>query len=217
MRPNNERSKAAVIIIAIVICTDILILFSNFLQLNLLSSVLAGRYIANSEFVQNDLRQLIITIVHLIAYIISGILFIMWFRRAYFNLHTKLKYLNFSEGWAAGAWFVPFVNLGRPYRIMKELYTETKTLIQDENPLVAQDLKHSYVVVWWTLWLVSSVANQILFRLPTNTIEEFMFVTLLNMFHCLLVIVLGLITIKMIKTYSNAENVLYEMHIKEQQ
>ncbi len=52
----------------------------------------------------------------------------MWFRRAYFNLHQKVSYLSHSEGWAAGSWFVPIVNLYRPYQIMKEIYVETKEL-----------------------------------------------------------------------------------------
>ena len=40
--------------------------------------------------------------------IIIIIFWIQWMRRAYFNLHQlKTPRLQFSEGWAAGGWFVP--------------------------------------------------------------------------------------------------------------
>src|SRR4249919_2196416 len=52
--------------------------------------------------------------------------FIMWFRRAYWNLHqVNVSAAHFPEGWAAGAWFVPFINLIRPYRIMQQIWKGT--------------------------------------------------------------------------------------------
>ena len=81
------------------------------MQYDLLQTVANGGFISDEAVEANDTRESFLGIIYLIAYIISGITFIMWFRRAYFNLHQKVSWLNHSEGWAAGCWFVPIVNL----------------------------------------------------------------------------------------------------------
>jgi len=81
----------------------------------------------------NDLRQLVIAIISMVVALISAVTFIMWFRRAYFNLHSRVSKLSFTEGWAAGAWFVPIVNLGRPLNIMQELYNKTAALLKEKD------------------------------------------------------------------------------------
>lgn len=57
----------------------------------------------------------------------SYIALIMWLRRAYYNLH-QLPGINpeYSDGWAAGAWFVPFINFVRPFTIMREVWQDTQ-------------------------------------------------------------------------------------------
>jgi len=96
---------------------------------DLLQTVANGGLIYNKTATKAFFKiELILCTIYFIFYSISVITFIMWFRRAYFNLHQKVNHLSYSEGWAAGSWFVPIINLYRPYQIMKEIYIETKKL-----------------------------------------------------------------------------------------
>ena len=106
LRYNGHRAKTAVTLIWIVMFLDIISFISGYFQLNLILRVEDGVAVSASEIDSNDTREQGIAIFYLIAYIISGIVFIQWFRRAYFNLHQKKEFLSFSEGWAAGSWFV---------------------------------------------------------------------------------------------------------------
>lgn len=75
---------------------------------------------------EGSLENLIINssrILYVIIIIISIIIYFAWVRRAYRNLNTlQLKPTEFSSGWSIGAYFVPILNLFRPYTMMKEIW-----------------------------------------------------------------------------------------------
>ncbi|MDR0666202.1 MAG: DUF4328 domain-containing protein [Campylobacteraceae bacterium] len=130
LKPNEQRAKKAIILIWIVLILEIVSFISSYMQYDLLQTFANGGYISPEAADANDNREQIIGIFCLIAYIISAVTFIMWFRRAYYNLHQEADSLLYAEGWAAGSWFIPIINLYRPYKIMKELYVKTKELLQ---------------------------------------------------------------------------------------
>jgi hypothetical protein len=210
LKSNEQRAKILISFIWIVLVLEFISLFSSVLQYNLLQTASNGGQIANEAANANDLREQIIGILYLIAYIISGITFIMWFRRAYFNLHQRVKNLSFSEGWAAGSWFVPFVNLYRPYQIMKELYEETKKYFRDKDELSQIDLSTKFLGFWWTMWILNGIFGQIIFRLSRNadTLSEFLTITILSIISGFLGIGLGIVTLRIIKDYSKIEGLL---------
>lgn len=209
-RPNRQRAKTLLVLIWIVLGLEILSLISGVLQYNLIAIVANGGEITNEEALANDLREQIVGILYLIAYVASGIAFIMWFRRAYFNLHQKVRHLSFSEGWAAGCWFVPIVNLFRPYQIMKELYDETKRYILDKDYTVSTNLTTKFLGLWWTLWIINGILGQVIFRYSSNaeTVSELMNMTTLDIIGSVIGIPLGFVTLKIIKDYSDAEGSL---------
>ena len=163
----------------------------------------------------NDTREQIIGIIYLIAHVISAVTFIQWFRRAYFNLHLKVNHLSHSEGWAAGSWFVPIVNLYRPYQIMKELYLETEALLTKKELLLGENFSTSSVGWWWTFWITNSIIGQIIFRYPSETIDDLIGGTVAGMIGSIAGIPLALIAVKVIKDYSNVEVLLKEINDEE--
>lgn len=212
LRPNGQRAKIALTLVWIVFGLEILALFSGIFQYNLLQKAANGELVTSQMANANDIRQQVIGIIYLVAFIVSGIVFINWFRRAYYNLHLSTTHVSHSEGWAAGAWFVPIINLYRPYQIMKELYTKTSELIEERGVSFYGDLNVGALNIWWTLWIISGIMGQIEFRYTrhANTIEEISISTIISIIGNVLGVVLALITIKVIKEYSNAETVLAE-------
>ena len=213
LRPNDQRAKYTLTLIRIVLIAEILSLVSGYFQYDLLETVAAGELISEEAATANDLREQIIAIIYLIVFIISGVTFIQWFRRAYYNLHLKIDYLNHGEGWAAGSWFVPIVNLYRPYQIMKEMYQETKELLNNSSAHVQVEVNTASLGWWWGLWVTSSLIGQFIFRysMKAETIEELTVLTGVGMINNIIGIPLALITIKVIKDYAMMEAVLHEV------
>lgn len=213
LRPNKKRAKIAMLFVYIVMAFDVISIFSDYLQYNLLIAASEGEIINEDEVLFNDLRQQLIAVVYLLMIITSGILFILWFRRAYYNLHQKTEYLSYSEGWAAGSWFVPVLCLFRPFQIMKELYVETDKILS--NRLMGYQAKINTWILgsWWALWIINNFLGNIIFRTSINmeTIEGIMTNTELSMVSSGIGIILGFLTVNLIKNYSEMETLLFEL------
>jgi hypothetical protein len=218
LRPNAQRAKNAVTLIWIVLALEIVSLISGYFQYDLLQTAANGGEISTETATANDTREQIIGIVHMVAYIISAITFIQWFRRAYFNLHLKVNHLSQTEGWAAGSWFVPIVNLYRPNQIMRELYQETKELLTKKGLSINQNFSTGSLGWWWTLWIISNFIGQFVFRysMKAESIDELTVSTVASIVGNIVGIPLALITIKVIKDYSNVEPLLSEIKDEEE-
>lgn len=210
LRPNEKRAKYAIIFIAIILFIDVIALISAFLQYNLLEEAFNGVQISMERANANDLRQAVILYVRIVLYIVSVVMFIRWFRRAYYNLHTKLDYLNYSEGWAAGAWFVPILNLYRPYQIMDELYVETRNLLIKRGFNIETTTTSNIVGWWWCFWIIYTIASQVAIRVAKRavSVEDFMLATIFEMVAHITGILVGVFAIKVIKEYSLLEKEL---------
>jgi hypothetical protein len=212
LRPNGQRAKHAIILIWIVMAMEIVSLISGYMQYVLLTTAANGGEITRQAAADNDTRQRIIAITYLIAYIVSSVVFIRWFRRAYYNLHLRVNFLAHSEGWAAGGWFVPIVNLYRPYRIMKELYLETNELLAKDQRHSNTDITTTIVGWWWTLWIINSILGQFVFRFSrqAETINDLITSTVVGMIAKVVGIQLAFITVKLIRDYSRIEPLIAE-------
>jgi hypothetical protein len=218
LKSNGQRAKNAITLIWIVLVFEIISLISGYFQYDLLQTVANGGEVSTETASANDTREQIIGIFYLIAYIISGITFIQWFRRAYFNLHLKVNHLSQTEGWAAGSWFVPFINLYRPYQIMVELYKETKELFIKKGLSFNQNYTTSSLGWWWTLWIINGIIGQFVFRysMKAESIDELTISTVAGMIGNIVGIPLALITIKVIKDHSDVESLLNEINDDEE-
>ena len=214
LRANHQRSKSAILFVWIVLFIEIVSIFSSYLQFDLLTTVKNGGTITPEIANSNDLRERIIGIVYLIFYLISGIIFIRWFRRACYNLNLKVKTLTFTDGWAAGAWFVPILALYRPYQIMKELFEQTFLYLTKKGVDKSEETSFgSTINIWWTLWIVNSVLGQISFRYSRNsdTVDELINGTVISLISSVITIPLAIFTVKLINEYSSLEESLFEL------
>ncbi|GHT51775.1 hypothetical protein FACS189440_21200 [Bacteroidia bacterium] len=214
LKPNERRAKNAILLIWIVLALEIASLISSYLQYNLLQTIARGGGVSDEVVLANDIREGIVGLLYSIAYIISVITFIMWFSRAYANLHEKTNNLHYSKGWAIGGWFVPILGLYCPYQIMKELYVETKNILQKQGFAGSANYTTNYMDCWWTLFVITLFLGCYSFRyvfLSSDTIEGQSISTIAQMILNIVDIPLALITIKVIKDYSIMEPLLQEI------
>jgi len=184
-------------------------LASAYMQYDLLGAIAQGEFIADEVLERNNTREQAIGGIHLIAYIASGVVFIQWFRRAYYNLHQRVTDLNDSEVWAAGGWFVPIVNLYKPYQIMRELYTRTSALLtRQQVPHTAPDMR--ILGGWSALWLINGFLGQASMRtgLRAESVDVLMWSTMLDIIASAIGIPLALLAIRVVKGYAAMEPLL---------
>lgn len=207
LRPNEPRAKIAIALIWIMLSLYILMGISSYFEYRLLLGVSEGELVTTEAAEASDSRQMLIAIVNLVFFILSIVTFIMWFRRAYYNLHLRAATLEHTEGWAAGSWFVPFVNLYRPYQIMKELYVKTYALLGTKSSDFPKNYTTAYLGLWWLLWILNGIVDRISFKMSmgAETIEALMNSSVASVVSCAVGIPLALVTVKVISDYAEME------------
>lgn len=209
LRPNKERSRRLILVLWIYTAFQVLASFSDIAQYFLLKRIETGNFDMD-EVDSNDIRQSMVAVLLLLLLIGAGIFFIQWFRRAYYNLHQLSGKLSYGEGWAAGAWFVPIMNLGRPYTIMKEMMSVSEDMLVQAN-IVQEDPKRKRSVgIWWTLWIIITILGDVNARIQAKSelIEALKYTTLASILLSLAYIPLTIFTVKMIKNYAELEELL---------
>lgn len=145
-------ARAAQILLGIVILGDLAQVGLNALGLHdrrMVAFVLAGEFV-----------RFFVTIP-------SAIVFMLWFCTAYTNLRQLgIEGQTYSPGWAIGYFFIPFLNLVRPYEIAQEIWKGSDPTPQ--HPEDDQEWKRrpraGVILAWWLLWLLSNVVNNIQIR-----------------------------------------------------
>jgi Domain of unknown function (DUF4328) len=153
IKPNRQRAKQIITIFYIVI---------GFSLLNL--ALVSWQYFLYTSFQENpenidlglatlsDNLDMVVAVLGLAMSVFTIVYFIRWFRRAYYNLHAiHSSEVSQSEGWAAGAWFVPFLNLVRPYQIMREIWTGTQRALPHRYPSISPA---GLIGIWWALYII---------------------------------------------------------------
>ena len=211
LRPNNIRAKWAIALIILVLITEILSLFSDTLELQLLYTNFSSQ-----EAEANNYRQRMFAILNIVVLIISAVTYIRWFRRAYYNLHQKAETLNYEENAASYSWFIPFVNWIRPHKIMKELYLETESLLKKNDENFKFKTNYSLISIWWVLWITTNILSNIQVRLSlkNETIQDYIDSNIFSLVINLLSIPVATLAILVIKNYSQMETLFYSMSLK---
>lgn len=170
----------------------ILSLLSDIMQMNLLVS---GSF-STTQAESNDVRQQVAGLLYLAAFIVTGIAFLRWTHRANVNCHGfGAECMEFTPGWSIGYYFIPVLNLYRPYLAMKEIWTVSKNPVDWQNesggPLLGW---------WWVLWLASNFIGQISFRLSlrANTLESLQASTVVSIFSYLVDVPLNIIAVLLV-------------------
>jgi hypothetical protein len=90
----------------------------------------------------------------ILVFIGAGVVYSLWVYRAYKNLRALgHMYTDFTPGSAVGYFFVPFVNLWKPYQAMSEIWTKSDPSESSSGSAI--------VVFWWACFLILGFANWI--------------------------------------------------------
>jgi hypothetical protein len=178
------RAQLAVFFLVLCIVLDVIALVSGYSEIALLSKATAGQTINKAEAVANDSQQLLIGLLQFLTFVVTGVFFLMWIHRAQRNLPALGAHgLKYSPRWAVGGFFVPFLNVVRPFQVVKEIW---KASSPDLNVGDASSWQYSstspLLGFWWGSWIVSNFLGQAVFRMSfrANSLDQLMIASRLN-------------------------------------
>lgn len=150
-----------------------------------------------------------------LIFIASAIIFIMWFWRAYSNLHLLGTDRLYNKGWTIGSWFIPVLNFYFPYQIMRSMFDGLNRELM-KNELVGKPttrVSTSSLGTWWGLWIFLFFIGNIQMKggwLFTSTMTMIIDMILVVAFFAL-----ASYTVQMIEEYVRAEKVLLQDEVDE--
>ena len=138
---------------------------AGYLEYGVLSGIRDGVFASQQAAIDaaeaSDARQGLIGLAQIVISIVSGILILRWIHRANWNARALgARNMDFTPGWSIGWYFVPFMNLWKPYMAMKEIWRASARPGGWQGQIVPNLLG-----LWWFFWIVSSVLGNASFRL----------------------------------------------------
>jgi hypothetical protein len=92
---------------------------------------------------------------YLVIFIGSAVVFCRWFHLAVRHATALGAHVGYTPAGAVGSWFIPFVNLVRPFQIARSMMSSGTD---------------SKVGAWQALWIIGNVAGNISVRVDTPAV-----------------------------------------------
>ncbi len=162
----QPRGRWAIILLGVGVALDIVALVFEWFQVNLLNQVLQGKPITLDEATANDDRLRFVGVAQLLIYLVTAILVLIWIHRSYRNLPALgATDLKFTPGWAVGWFFVPFMNLFRPFQVMTELWKASDPAVSASDATARKSASTPPLLgAWWAAWLIGNILVQVATR-----------------------------------------------------
>lgn len=133
----------------------------------------------------------------------------MWMYRANANIWAMgTMGVEYTPGWTAGYWFIPFVNLVRPYQAMKEIYqasaADSETAVQGvawKNLSVP-----TYVGGWWAAWIIGNIFSQLESRMIESPVFGLTILTVISLVGMVLTVTSALLAAKILHVVSGFQD-----------
>ncbi|MCF7561492.1 DUF4328 domain-containing protein [Sabulilitoribacter multivorans] len=211
IRDNSQRSKYVLVLLGILAFFDLLSVGFNYYQNMVLEGYEFGEY--TDEYIENlDYLSIVISLTYFSSFIITIVLFIQWFRRAYGNLIRLDVNMEYTENGSVWGYFIPFINWVRPIKTMKEIYLKTQKVIKEYNSTLVFNKNTEFIVVWWVIYLINGfIANFASKQMNrATTIDEFISANNVYIFSDLVDVVSIGFAILVIQKVSKLELILRE-------
>jgi hypothetical protein len=157
MESLHARCKVVAGIFVAIMVVSAVATLSNLSLLNYLQGISSGEPVDDARAEEIDARQAVIGVVQVGLFLACAISFLMWFHRAHKNLKAGgLDGLRYTPGWAVGGFFVPFLNLVRPFQLMMEVWAGSAYLSRHVEARSWRAVSPSpHVGWWWALFLLN--------------------------------------------------------------
>jgi len=173
MKSLRGKYLAIFALVIALIATGILMVLVNWSLIRYSQEVRSGMPADEDRASLIDALLVLVTLLQVALGITYIVLFLVWFYRAYKNLHVAgVDGLAHKAGWAPGSFFVPIMNVVRPYRIMKEISSGSSFLLRGVKASSWKQVEPSRLIAWWWgLFLFTAALGRFASRLTLRAEE----------------------------------------------
>lgn len=90
-------------------------------------------------------------------FVAAGVVFLIWFYRVCDNLTILRAEGEFSPGWAVGYWFIPFLNLVRPFQVTREIWKASDPAYAHDPDGWKAAPSTPLIGLWWFCYLAGNL------------------------------------------------------------
>jgi hypothetical protein len=167
-----SRGGYAIAALRFSIATDVAMLGCSLVNLSLFSRLAAGEPVSDEQITAIDGAAGMVAVIALVALVFAAVTFIRWLLQARRNVEVLgARGLVHSREWAVWGWFVPFLNLFRPYQVVDEVWRGSDPQPSRPFGLMSVDTP-SLLGLWWGAWILNSVLGQVVFRMQVALDES---------------------------------------------
>jgi hypothetical protein len=156
-----------------------------------------GDYLADGGDPLFEGTSLLVAVPTFLALILCYVVVGRWIYRASVNAHAISDEMTISPGWAVGSYFIPILNLFRPFQAMREIWLASH-LRGNWQPEPTPGL----LVGWWALWIVTNILGNVSWRLDASMWEA---ATMIDIANAVLNVPLCLILIAIMRRIAAAQ------------
>jgi hypothetical protein len=154
------------VLLVLSLLLDFIATVSGMMELALLRSLqnetFTGDFAAAAT--SNDNRQQAIGVAQFALFVVTDIVFLTWIHRVNRNARALgAEGMRFTPGWSVGWFFVPIMNLWRPFQVMREIWQASA---QPGNWRAVQ--APPLLGWWWAMFLGRQILGQIGHRLSDS-------------------------------------------------
>lgn len=164
-RNESGLSRFLIFLLLMLAVLNCVAVVSGVMAYEMLLSVQKGAEVTIEVASIHDTRQAAIGGAQLGAAVFAGMTFLIWVHRMSRNAHS-IENANpaISPGWAVGYYFVPILNVWKPYQAMKQTY----------EAFIGRASNGVVLPLWWFAWLLASALARISTRFARrdDTLEE---------------------------------------------
>ena len=156
----HTRARIVLALLGLGLIFNLLGIVSSMGQFTLLSSVRDGAEITDAQAAANDARQQGIALIQIAVFITTVIFWLLWQHRAYTNL-TLVGSRDTEEtpGWSVGYWFIPIINIFKPYQITAELWRKSE--LKNARDPIGGLSGTPLVLAWWIVYVLNGLAGRL--------------------------------------------------------
>jgi len=198
----DQQGKVAVIRIALLAfaATLVLSVVSDLMALSFLEDAKAGRA-TEADGEANDQRELIVVALWWLAYLASAVAIASFLYRANKNARALAGVvLEYTPGWTVAWFFMPVLNLWKPYRAVQEMFA------------VSQPRATGTLAVWWGSWIGMNIMGRVSARFSNdaNDIREFVRAYQVDMVHSTVALVATALVWEVVSSLHRAQRAHHE-------
>lgn len=130
----------------------------------LLVQVKQGQTVDEETLLHAESQMQLVEMLSVVVRIASFVALLAWMYRAHANLPSFGAHgLKYSPGWTIGAFFIPFLNLFKPFSVAKEIEQVSDPKIDQSNSERRKQTPASTILIlWWIAWIGSSVFMRVI-------------------------------------------------------